>query len=141
MAAGDGLEGGLQIGEGLDAVDLGGLDQRRDAAPGPSALVVPREERVFPVQGDRANEVLDGVGVDLDTSVMEEGLQSVPVAVDVGELLAKAGLGRDAQTLLLQPVTEGGDEGCCPRLPGREPLPGGAASDVGFDSVELGDAA
>jgi hypothetical protein len=33
------------------------------------------------------------------------------VAVDVGELLAQAGLGRDAQTLLLQPVSECGDEG------------------------------
>ena len=120
MAVRDGLEGGLQIGEGLDAVDLGGLDQRRDAAPGSSALVVPGEERVFPAQGNRADEVLDVVGVDLDASVMEEGLQAVPVTVDVGELLAEAGLGRDAQTLLLQPVSEGRDEGCGACLPGRQ---------------------
>ena len=64
---------------------------------------------------------------------MEESLQTVPVTVDVGELLAKAGLGRDAQTLLLQPISEGGDEGRGACLPGREPLTGGAAPDVGLD--------
>jgi len=96
VAAGDGLESGLEICEGLDAVDLRGLYQRRDTAPGPASLIVPREERVFPVQSDRANEVFDTVGVDLDASVMEEGLQAVPVAVDVGELLTQSGLGRDA---------------------------------------------
>ena len=122
MAVRDRLEGGLEVGEGLDAVDLRGLDQRRDAAPRLAALVVTREERVFPVQGDRADQVLDAVGVDLDASVMEEGLQAVPVAVDVGELLAEAGLGGDAQALLLQPVSEGGDQGRGPRLPGRQAL-------------------
>jgi len=43
IAGGDGFEGGLEIGEGLDAVDLCGLDERRDAAPGAPAFVVPGE--------------------------------------------------------------------------------------------------
>src|SRR6056297_1374003 len=141
MAVRDGCEGGFEIGEGFDAVDLAGLDQRRDASPGPAALVVSGEESVLSIQGDRPDEILDAVGVHLDASILEEGLQPVPVTVDVGELLAEAGLGRDAQALLLKPVSEGCDEGRRPRLPGREPLAGGAAADVGFHGIQLGDAA
>ena len=50
MAACDGFERGLEIGEGFDTVDLRGLDQRGDPAPCLAALVVPGEERVFSVQ-------------------------------------------------------------------------------------------
>ena len=38
MSRGDGLEGGLEIGEGLDAVDLRGLDQGRAIAFGAKPL-------------------------------------------------------------------------------------------------------
>lgn len=54
MAVGDGCQGCLEIGEGLDAVDLAGFDQRSDAAPGDAALVMPGEERVFAIKGYRA---------------------------------------------------------------------------------------
>jgi len=86
---------------GLDAVDLRGLDQGRDAPPRPAALVMASEQGVLSVQSDRADQVLDAVGVDFDTPVLEEGLKPVPMAVDVGELFPKAGLGRDTQSLFL----------------------------------------
>jgi len=73
MAGGDGLEGGLEIGEGLDAVDPRGLDERRDAAPGAPAFVVPGEQCVFPVQSNRPDQILDAVGVDLDPPIQQEG--------------------------------------------------------------------
>jgi len=60
--------------------------------------------------------------------------------MDIGELLAEAGLGRDAQAALLQPVAEGGNEGRGPGLPARVALSGIEAAEVGFDGVELGDA-
>ena len=53
MSCGDGLEGRLEIGEGLDVVDFRGLDERCDAAPCASALVMPCEQSVLPVQGQR----------------------------------------------------------------------------------------
>ena len=53
MAVRDRLEGCLEIGEGLDTVDLRGLDQGGDAVPCLASLVVAREERVFAVQSDR----------------------------------------------------------------------------------------
>ena len=74
MAVGDGCQGGLEIGEGLDAVDLAGFDQRGDATPGDAALVVAGEECVLAIEGDGADQVFDPVGVDLDAAVLQEGL-------------------------------------------------------------------
>ena len=101
MAVRDRLQGCLEVGEGLDAVDLRCLDQRCDAAPRLATLIMTGEERILAVQGDRPDQVLDAVGVDLDAAVMKDGLQPVPVAMDVSELFAQAGLGRkrDAEAL------------------------------------------
>ncbi|CUH21718.1 hypothetical protein JSE7799_00573 [Jannaschia seosinensis] len=102
---------------------------------------MPGEERVFPVQSDRADEVFDAVGVDLDAPIPKEGLQSVPVVVDVGELLAETRFGGDTQALLLQPFAKGGDKRRRSCLPSREPLTGSHAADLSLDLVELGNAA
>ena len=51
MAGGDRREGSLQIGKGLNAVDLAGLDQRGDAAPSNAAFVVTCEERILAIEG------------------------------------------------------------------------------------------
>jgi hypothetical protein len=47
VAACDGLKGCLEVGEGLDAVELAGFDERGDAAPCGSALVMLGEECVL----------------------------------------------------------------------------------------------
>ena len=88
MAAGDGSERGLEVGEGLAAVDLAGFDQRGDAAPGDAALIMASEERIFAIERDGAHEVFHAVAVDLDAAVGEERLQSVPMIMDIGQLLA-----------------------------------------------------
>ena len=62
MAVGDGCQSGLEIGEGLYAVDLAGFDQRSDAAPGDAAFIVTGEERIFAIEDDRADQVFDPVG-------------------------------------------------------------------------------
>ena len=51
-------------------------------------------------------QILDTVAVHLDAPVGEEELEAVPVAGDVGELLAELRLGRDAGALLFQPVVD-----------------------------------
>ncbi|GAA0295500.1 hypothetical protein GCM10008966_15510 [Rhodovulum strictum] len=70
------------------------------------------EECILAIQGNRTNQIFDIVGVDLDATVGQEGLQPVPVVMDIGELFAEAGLGGDAQALRLQPFPEGGDQRC-----------------------------
>lgn len=47
MARGDGLEGRLEVGVGLDPVQLRGLAQRTDARPSRDAFVVTPEQGVF----------------------------------------------------------------------------------------------
>ena len=58
-----------------------------------------------------ADLVLDRVAVDLDATVRQEGLQPVPVIVDIGELLAKPGLDRDPAALSLQPFAKAATSG------------------------------
>lgn len=89
MTCSDGFEGGLEVGEGLGAVDLCCGDERSDTAPGATAFIMAGEEGVLSRQGDRADQVLDSIGVDLDAAVVEEGLQPVPLPVDVGQLLSE----------------------------------------------------
>src|SRR6056297_3809529 len=69
---------------------------------------------------------------------MEKGLQALPVAMDIGQLLAEAGLGRDPKPLFLQPVTERRHQRGRSCLPGREALTWFDAVDVSLDLVELG---
>ena len=94
MAVGNRGQGCLQIGEGLDAVDLAGFDQRGDAAPGDTALIMAGEERVFAIKGFRADRVFDPVGVYFHVAVLQEGLQSVPVVMDVGQFFTQAGFAK-----------------------------------------------
>ena len=78
VAVGDGSQGGLEIGEGLDAVDFAGLDQRSDEAPSDVALVMAGEEGILAIEGDGADQIFDPVGVDLDAAVLQEGLKYPP---------------------------------------------------------------
>jgi hypothetical protein len=79
----------------------------RPHAAAPSSW--PANNAFFSRQGNRPGEILDTVAVHLDAAVGEEELEAVPVAGDIGELLAESGLGRDAGALLLQPVAKGLD--------------------------------
>ena len=91
--------------------------------------------------GNRLGEILDTVAIHLDATVGEEELGAVPLAGDVAELLAEAGLGRDAGALLLQPFAEVFNKGSGAQLPfGETPLRR-AAADIGLDGIELGDPA
>lgn len=70
MAVGDGCQCGLKIGEGLDAVDFAGFDQRSDATLGDAALVMPGKESILAIEGDRADQVFDPVAVDVGATVV-----------------------------------------------------------------------
>ena len=74
---------------GVDSVQFAGFDQGCHARPGAPTLIMPGEERVLAIQGDRPDGIFDGVGVHLDAAIGQEDLQAVPVAVDIAELFAK----------------------------------------------------
>jgi hypothetical protein len=69
MASGDGFECCLKVGVWLYAVQLAGLDKRRDAGPCSATFVMAHEQRVFPVEGKRHREtpwgvILPPIGID-----------------------------------------------------------------------------
>jgi hypothetical protein len=70
MAVGDGLEGRLEIGEGLHAVNFRGLDVRCDAA----TFVIAGGKGILPVQCNWPDQIPDTVAIDLGTAIVKEGL-------------------------------------------------------------------
>ena len=141
MALGNGLEGGGQVGFGIDAVHLGGLDERGDAAPVPGAVVMAGEQDVLARENQGTDAILDRVGVDLDAAVVDEELQTLPVVSEVGELLAGARLRRQLRAGLGEPVAEGQDQRLGAFLPDSPAPLGSLAHDLGLDPAELGDPA
>jgi hypothetical protein len=67
---GDAGEDVAKIVLGVEAVELGGLDEGEDSGGAVTALVRPGEEPVLAAEGDRADGALGGVVVDLDAAVV-----------------------------------------------------------------------
>jgi hypothetical protein len=99
------------------------------------------EECIFAIEGDGADQVFKPVGVDLHVAIGQEGLQPVPVVMDVDQLFAQPGFGGDLAALRLQPIAQGGHKWHGAGLTGGEALAGRDAADVGHEGIELGDAA
>lgn len=74
MAAGDGFEGRLEIGEGLHAVNFRGLDEGCDAALDAATFVMACEQGILPVRCNWPDQIPDTVAIDLDTAIVKEGL-------------------------------------------------------------------
>ena len=91
MTSGDGFECRLEVCKGFDTIEPAGCDQRSHAPPSDSTLVMTREQRIFSVQDQRSDQILNIVGVHFDAAVLEEDLQAVEMAGDIAKLLAEAG--------------------------------------------------
>lgn len=67
-----------QIGKGLKIIEPGRFDERGEGRPvfGPGARAC--KQGVLPIEGNRPDGTLDGIGVDLDTAVIDETDQSIP---------------------------------------------------------------
>jgi hypothetical protein len=106
----DGPEGVGEVVDGVHACQLAGGDERREHGPVLGADLVAGEEGVLPRQRDRADLVLDRVGVQLQRAVLKEADQAGPVREGVADILGQQGLLRDARQLVLQPGLERGDD-------------------------------
>ncbi len=141
MTCGDRFECRFQVGEGLHAIDPGGFDQGCDAALCLATCVMAGEQRVLSIEGNWSDGIFDAVGVHLDATILQEGLQTVPVVVDIGEFLAEAGPGGDTATLSLEPFAKGFDQRRGSGLADGQMLAGGCPSDVFFGGADFGDLA
>jgi hypothetical protein len=76
MAAGQTLDDVLEVGVGLDVVELRGRDEGRDDRPPVGAAVRSGKQVVLAAKRDRADRPLDRVGVELDAAVVEEAVST-----------------------------------------------------------------
>lgn len=78
MAVDDPGERVGQAGKRIDVVQLTGFNQGSDDGPVLGTAVGTCEQRIFPVERDRADRALDGVVVELDTAVIDKVRQTFP---------------------------------------------------------------
>ena len=95
----------------IDAAELAGLDERGDDRPVLGAAIGTSEESVFSIERNGADRALDDIGVDLDTSVVDEARQSVPARERVADRLGQLGLLADQRELFSQPGLERVEDG------------------------------
>lgn len=125
-----------EISLGLDAAELAGFDERGDDGPVLGAAVGAGEQGILAGEHDRPDGPLDGVGVDLDSAVVDEPAQPVPAGEDVADCFGELGLLADPLQLVSEPGLEGVEDRSAVLLSGRAAFIGRLAADAGLDAVE-----
>src|SRR5580698_7634117 len=64
----------------FDAVEFAGFHQRAHRGPACTAAVGPSEQMVFPPEGNRAYRSLYGVGIEFDSTILDEATQLRPMS-------------------------------------------------------------
>ena len=121
-------------------IELGGRDERTDRCPSRGSAVGSSEQVVLAAEGDWSDCALDGVGVELETAVIEEAAKRVPAGQGVTDCICDAAAGRDLRELGLEPRLHVGDQRQRSGSARALPHGGGLASDRSLDCIELGDA-
>lgn len=103
MAVDDGGECCGQIGQGIDGVEFASLDERGNGYPVLGPCIMPRKERVLGIECNWPDGSLDAAVVNLDATVGEEELQTIPVFGDVRQGFAERRLGRNTGTVMGKP--------------------------------------
>ena len=130
MAVDDPGEHVGEVGKRVDVVQLAGFDQGRDSGPMLGATVGAREQRIFPVERDRADRALDGIVVELDAAIVDEARQAFPTRERIADGLGELALLTDQAEFCAQPLLECIGERLAFLLPDETPLLGAAATDV-----------
>src|SRR3546814_18704633 len=79
------------------------------------------EQGVLARQGDRADGVLDRIGVEFETAVFEESGETRPVAVGIADVAGQGGAGGDSREVLLEPGCQGLEDRLRVPLSRRQP--------------------
>src|SRR5512146_2987607 len=139
MAGGHAFEKVLEIGVGLDTVELCRSDQTADHGPAFAAAVGAGKEMVFAAERDRPDGALDWVIVDVDPAVIEEATQRRPTGQSIANGLGQGAAGRDARKSLLEPGLHSLDDWLAFNLAHQPALFSGTAPDAFFDAIEGSD--
>ncbi len=103
MAVCEPFENVLQVGIGLDVVELCGGDERGDDGPAVGASIGAGKEMVLAPEGDRPDRALDCVGVEFDTPILEEATESGLSGKRIANGLGKCAARRQPGELAFKP--------------------------------------
>ena len=90
----------------VDAVELGGFDDRSDGRPVLTAAIGTSEERILAIQRTGTDGAFNDVGVDLDPAVVEKARQTRPARERVADCFGEFALLANQGELLAQPRLE-----------------------------------
>jgi Transposase IS66 family len=90
MAAGHAFLHVLQVGEGLDVIELCSGDEGTDRRPAGHTAIGSCEEVVLSAERDRADGAFDGVGVEFDAAVINEAAKAAPVGQGIADGIGQA---------------------------------------------------
>jgi hypothetical protein len=139
MAVDDAADDVGQVVVGLHADELAGFDQGSDDGPMFGAAVGSGEECIFPIEGQRADGAFDGIGVDLDATVIKEETKPGPAREGIADCLCELCFLADQRELFAQPRLERLDQRSGALLTDSAAFLGRATADLGFDPIECGD--
>ena len=110
MSVGHAFQDVLEIGEGLDVVELGGGEERGDDRPAGRAAVGSGEQMVLAAECGRPNSTFDGVVIELNATVTEEPAESFPSGQRVTDGVGESTFWREAIELCFEPDLHGLDQ-------------------------------
>jgi hypothetical protein len=82
---GDALEGYFEPGDGIDVIELGGLQECCDRSPAASSSVAAREEGVLSRDRLWADRPFDGIGIDVEPAVLEKALERLTPTAGISD--------------------------------------------------------
>jgi hypothetical protein len=139
MTVGHAFQDVLEIGEGLDVVELCSGDEGADGCPSDSAAVRAREQVVFATKRDWPDGAFDRIVVEFDTAVIEESGEGRPARERVTNGIGKGTGGWNAAELGLEPNLHHLDERPGAGVTSMPTCLCGAAPDRALDRIEFGD--
>src|SRR5258707_14492594 len=111
MSAGHAFQRVIEIGEGLDLVELGGSDERADGCPSGAAAVGSGKQVVLAAERDRADDALDRIGIEFDAAVIEEAAKCAPADQGIADRIGQTAAGRGKSELRIEPGLHRRDSG------------------------------
>src|SRR3546814_13471544 len=93
ITGGEAGEGFGQPLVGVDGAELATFDERSDHRPVVAALVGTGKQGIFAIASQRPDRSFDGIGVEVDATVIDEALEAVPAGECVADRFAEFALG------------------------------------------------
>src|SRR5262249_54421450 len=104
------LEHVMQVSVGFDVVQFSSFNQRAECRPARSAIIRSGEQMILSTEGNRADRALNRIGVELDTTIVQEPREPMPARQRIADRISELAAARRAAELLFQPELQIVDE-------------------------------